>query len=109
MALAYDIASGSSKSTLEKAWNAPVKSQIEMKKILKIFEEYEIEKRVMKLNESYKSKAVGSLIPIKNINLKSLLRRVLSKIFNDFENMGCCDDHQIRDALRRRQSEKSSG
>ena len=49
-----------------------------------------------------------------NLESKGLIRsalflRVLSKIFNDFENMGCCDDHQIRNALRRRQSEKSSG
>jgi len=109
MALAYNMAGGSSKSTLEKAWNSPVKSSLHMEEILKIFEECEIEKRAMKLNESYKSRAVGSLIPIKSINLKSLLRRVMSKIFNDFENMGCCDDHQIRNALRRRQSEKSSG
>ena len=93
---------------LETAWRDSVKSQSEMKKILEIFDEYNIEKTVIKLNESYKSKAIGSLIPIKYINLKSLLRRVLSKIFNDFENMGCCDDHQVRNALRRRQGKKSS-
>jgi geranylgeranyl diphosphate synthase, type II len=109
MALAYELACDNNKNTLKAAWNDSVNSQVEMKKILDIFQEYEIEKRVIKLNECYKSKAIGSLIPIKNINLKSLLRRVLSKIFNDFENMGCCDDHQVRNALRRRQSEKSSG
>jgi hypothetical protein len=38
-----------------------------------------------------------------------LLRRVMCKIFNDFEIMGCCDDHQNRHASDRRQSERASG
>jgi len=46
--------------------------------------------------ESYKSRAVGSLVPLKNANLKGLLRRVVSKIFNDIEVMSCCDDYQAR-------------
>jgi hypothetical protein len=48
--------------------------------------------------ETYKSQAIGSLIALKNANLKGLLRRVIGKMFNDFELMGCCDDHPTRHA-----------
>lgn len=45
-----------------------------------------------RLMESYKSQAIGSLIALKNANLKGLLRRVIARMFNDFEIMGCCND-----------------
>jgi hypothetical protein len=48
--------------------------------------------------ESYKSQAIRALIPLRSAGLKGLLRRVMGKIFNDFELMGCCDDHQARHA-----------
>ena len=42
--------------------------------------------------EAYKSQAIASCIALKNAGLKGLLRRVIGKMFNDFEIMGCCDD-----------------
>ena len=58
----------------------------------------EIEAAAWRLMEAYKSQAIGSLIPLKNASLKGLLRRVIGKMFNDFEIMGCCDDPQSRKA-----------
>ena len=52
----------------------------------------EVEVAAWRLMETYKSQAIGSLIALKNANLKSLLRRVIGKMFNDFDVMGCCDD-----------------
>ena len=52
----------------------------------------EVEAAAWRLLEAYKSQAIGSLIALKNANLKGLLRRVIGKMFNDFEIMGCCDD-----------------
>jgi hypothetical protein len=52
----------------------------------------QVELAALRLMESYKAQAIGSLIALKNANLKGLLRRVMSKIFNDFEIMGCCND-----------------
>ncbi len=52
----------------------------------------EIEAAAWRLMEAYKSQAIGSLIALKNANLKGLLRRVIGKMFNDFEIMGCCND-----------------
>jgi geranylgeranyl pyrophosphate synthase len=53
-----------------------------------------IESAAWRLMEAYKSQAIGSLMALKNANLKGLLRRVIARMFNDFEIMGCCDDHQ---------------
>jgi len=109
LALAYQLATSQDKDFLKSVWENSIETESGLEKMLKNFKELEIEKIALKLEESYKSRAIGSLIPVKNVNLKSLLRRVMSKIFNDFENMGCCDDHQKRNAPGRGQSEKSSG
>jgi hypothetical protein len=58
----------------------------------------EAESAAWRLMEAYKSQAIGSLIALKNANLKGLLRRVIARMFNDFEIMGCCDDPQTRRA-----------
>jgi geranylgeranyl pyrophosphate synthase len=52
----------------------------------------EIEAAAWRLMEAYKSQAIASCIALKNAGLKGLLRRVIGKMFNDFEIMGCCDD-----------------
>ena len=52
----------------------------------------EVEAAAWRLMETYKSQAIGSLIALKNANLKGLLRRVIARMFNDFEIMGCCND-----------------
>jgi geranylgeranyl diphosphate synthase, type II len=52
----------------------------------------EIEAAAWRLMEMYKSQAIGSLIGLKNANLKGLLRRVIARIFHDFDVMGCCND-----------------
>ena len=44
--------------------------------------------------ESYKSQAMESLSLLENTALKGLLRRVICKIFNDVDVMGCCNDYQ---------------
>lgn len=61
-----------------------------------IFEKLQIIPTARATMESYKTRAIGSLVPLKNANLKGLLRRVVSKIFNDIEVMSCCDDYQAR-------------
>lgn len=58
----------------------------------------EVESAAWRLMETYKSQAIGSLIALRNANLKGLLRRVIARMFNDFEIMGCCDDPGARRA-----------
>jgi len=61
----------------------------------------EVESAAWRLMEGYKAQAIGSLIALKNANLKGLMRRVIARMFNDFEIMGCCDDPQVRRAAGR--------
>jgi len=53
------------------------------------------------LMETYKTAAIECLESLDNSSLKSLLRRVVGKIFCDFEIMSCCDDDPSRNADRR--------
>ena len=50
--------------------------------------------------ELYKSRALSCLSTLTNHDLKGLLRRVISKIFNEIDSMGCCNDYQARHAGR---------
>ena len=56
----------------------------------------EVERAAWRLMEAYKAQAIGSLMALRNANLKGLLRRVIGKMFNDFEIMGCCDGQPAR-------------
>jgi len=62
-----------------------------------------------KLMEQYKSQAVAALDGLKNPDVKALLRRVVGKIFCDFEIMGCCNDHPSGNAGRRPTGESPAG
>ena len=42
----------------------------------------------------YKSKAIRALCGLENARLKGLLRRVIGRIFNEIEVMGCCNEYQ---------------
>jgi len=97
LALAYEAAGPEDKATIERQWDASA-TQAQKQKAREIISSSHVEAAAWHLMESYKSQAIGSLIVLKNANLKGLLRRVMGKIFNDFEIMGCCNDHQARHA-----------
>ncbi len=48
----------------------------------------------MKLMETYKHSAISCLEFTEDITFKSLLRRIISKIFNEIDIMGCCNDYK---------------
>ncbi len=50
------------------------------------------------LLEQYKTTALECLNGLTNSDLKALLRRMVGKIFCDFEIMSCCDDNPSRNA-----------
>jgi hypothetical protein len=54
--------------------------------------------RGRQLLECYKQQAIRSLRGLENANLKGLLRRIVGKIFDDIEPMGCCNDYKAGDA-----------
>ena len=102
LALAYEAAKGREKELLERIWSKP-DSRPDAREVERLITSLDIEAVALRLMESYKSRAIGCLIPLKNTGLKSLLRRVLGKIFNDLEVMGCCNDSQARHATGREQ------
>jgi len=98
LALAYQQAKQADKTLLESIWNDKTRLTDVADDIERIFTKLQIERSALNLLESYKSQAIGSLALLKNADLKSLLRRVAGKIFNDFETMGCCNDYTQRHA-----------
>jgi len=61
------------------------------------------------LLEQYKTTAVECLNSLTNSDLKALLRRMVGKIFCDFEIMSCCDDDPSRNADSRETLGESAG
>jgi len=129
LALAYELAADDGKKLLESAWNPPPRHVHRPSSIIhhpsspegrdtsdegriardieNIFALLKVERLAWDLMESHKSQALSSLTILNNSNLKGLLRRVVGKIFNDFEVMGCCNDYKVGHADRSQPSEKS--
>ena len=61
------------------------------------------------LLEQYKTKAIECLNSLTSSDLKALLRRMVGKIFCDFEIMSCCDDDPSRNADSRETLGESAG
>jgi len=112
-ALAYQGANRQQKKLLESAWGRPCTAggpaAGPLDEIDGLLRELEVERVAWNLMESYKSRAIASLHGLQNSELKALLRRVVGKIFNDFEVMGCCNDHQAGHARGRFSGAESSG
>jgi hypothetical protein len=56
------------------------------------------DERCQSLYESYKEEAIRSLTHLENPSLKGLLRRVVTKIFNDLEVKGWCKEFEAKNA-----------
>ena len=56
------------------------------------------DERCQSLYESYKEEAIRSLTHLDNPSLKGLLRRVITKIFNDLEVKGWCSEFEKKHA-----------
>jgi len=93
MAMAHGLGDARQRAILEKTWGDGADGPTTQEDIQAVLARMRIDRPALNLMESYKSRAIGALAGLRNSNLKSLLRRVISKIFGDFELMGCCDDH----------------
>ncbi len=81
LALAYEKATGSDKELLELIWRRNIQIKDRLGETTEIIKRLNIEVSAAELLESYKYKAISSLSNINDENLKTLLRRVLAKIF----------------------------
>ncbi|MHC4756521.1 MAG: polyprenyl synthetase family protein, partial [Planctomycetota bacterium] len=90
-AIAYEHTTDKDKKLLESIRTGQVQLKDVAAQIEKIFQDQNIIQKAQNLAESYKARAIASLARLENASLKGLLRRVLCKIFNEIELMGCCD------------------
>ena len=102
LALTCQNATTADRKLLEKFWLSNQHDQPVRQQIKKIISKLKTEIHADNLLEHYKSQAIRCLIPIKNPELKAVLRRVVGKIFHDTVIMSCCDDHQRKNAPRGR-------
>jgi len=94
LALAYEKAKPKDKPLLESICNRSVEFNAVLAKVDKIFTELNVTEQIWDLMESYKQNAINCLSQLDSPPLKSLLRRVIWKIFGDVKLMGCCDEHK---------------
>lgn len=97
LALAYEMADEKARRQIERQWD-PGATEADRQRVRELVTTRDVEMAAWRLMETYKSQAIAALIALQSAGLKGLLRRVMGKIFNDFEIMGCCDDHQARHA-----------
>ncbi|NLD39582.1 MAG: DUF116 domain-containing protein [Desulfatiglans sp.] len=97
MALATEQAKEEARQLLLRAWQEPGVREREFDHIMEIFSDLNIDQCARALMDSTKARAIESLAQLNNPALKGLLRRVISKIFGDFDLMGCCNDTQTGD------------
>jgi geranylgeranyl pyrophosphate synthase len=92
-AIAAEHTTQKEKKKLESIWAASNKSKALQKSVSEIMVRLRVKTLAMNLLESYKREAISSLGPLSNVALKGLLRRIISKIFNEVDIMSCCNDY----------------
>jgi geranylgeranyl pyrophosphate synthase len=91
LALAYEHANEQDRKQIERLWDSTV-TDADCERARQLIGSAQVEASAWRLMEASKSQAIASCIALKNAGLKGLLRRVIGKMFDDFEIMGCCDD-----------------
>jgi geranylgeranyl pyrophosphate synthase len=98
LALAHQRAAGQERELLERLWRRQEDFDKIRARLGAIFAKLGVEQDARGLLELYKQRAIGSLGLLEDVTLKGLLRRVISKIFDDTGTMACCWEHKAADA-----------
>jgi geranylgeranyl pyrophosphate synthase len=98
LALAHQRASGAQRELLERLWRRQEDFDKSQTRLGAIFAELGVEQDARQLLDLYKQRAIGSLGLLEDPTLKGLLRRVISKIFDDTGTMASCWEHKAADA-----------
>jgi geranylgeranyl pyrophosphate synthase len=99
VALGYERAGGEARRAIEAMWRR-AEGDDGAAGVPAILEEVGAVEVARELLDFYKYEAIRALAGLENAQLKGLLRRVVSKIFNELEVMGCCDEYRAGDARR---------
>lgn len=95
LAVANERTKGDDGQFMEDVWRRKVAATAESTgRIRQLITKSRADERCESLYESYKEEAIRSLMPLENASLKGLLRRVMSKIFNDLVLEGWCSAHE---------------
>lgn len=94
LAIAWEKAQSQDRQLLESLWQNQPQSDALRESVAEITARLRVKTIAMKLMETYKHQAVSSLESMEDISFKGLLRRIISKIFNEIDIMGCCDDYK---------------
>ncbi len=100
LAIAYESAKGNRRSMVESAWRREQSAFENVDDLRRLMDELGVAERMRGLLFSYKEEAVRSLTALEHTGLKSLLRRVVGKIFA-IEVRGWCSEFETRDAAGR--------
>ena len=98
LAVAHERADKQQKPTLDQVWRRQVRYEDIAGQIEKLVVELKADERARGLLDSYKEEAVRSLRLLENASLKGLLRRVMTKIFNDLTVKEWCSEFEARNA-----------
>ena len=95
LAVANERTKGEEGQFMEDVWRRKVEaSAANAQRIRALISRSRADERCRSLYESYKEQAIRSLMHLENASLKGLLRRVMSKIFNDLQVEGWCSSHE---------------
>jgi len=98
LALAYERAPGKEKKAISRVLARNLPPAEVRRELAATVGELGAEEAAQELLDHYKGEAIRSLCGLDNGLLKGLLRRVVGRIFNEVEAMGCCVDHQRENA-----------
>lgn len=93
-AIAWEQAKQNDRKILESFWKTAVVSKDSRQSVSEMMVRLRVKALALNLLEFYKQQAISSLKPLDNIVLKGLLRRIISKIFNEIDILSCCNDYK---------------
>lgn len=95
-AIGFEKAKGDNRDIVERFWRGQSTAG-DYDTLRAIFTEAGVDERAHELYLAYKEEAIRSLRFLEHATLKGLLRRVVTKIFNDLEIKGWCREHAATD------------
>lgn len=95
LTMGYKSAKKDHKAIIDKWWSGD--ESVSVKDVRWVVLKGDAEYRMMQLKESYKQAAIDSLGDLEDASIKGLLRRVVTKIFNDIEIKGWCREFETPD------------
>jgi geranylgeranyl diphosphate synthase, type II len=95
LALAHERAAGPDRCFLRTVWSRAEPPDAVADRIQKLFQDLHVRQEAARRLETYRDEAIRSLEPLPSIALKSLLRRVIFKIFLDIAQGGSLGELEV--------------